>query len=113
MRNTEPLSRRGARPGTPRNSTVTATMVTKPNSRKLSLTRWAIQHPNARRNLAQVALRKDPKDKKPPVGKAELKRRVRMVVQTKKAKYTCRRMLRSLVKTAQIVIKKKGAASGL
>ena len=62
--------------------------------------------------MAQVALRKDLKDKKPPVGKAELKRRVRMVVQTKKAKYTCRRMLRSLVKTAQIVIKKKGAASG-
>ena len=47
------------------------------------------------------------------MGKAELKRRVRMVVQTKNAKYTCRRMLRSLVKTAQIVIKKKGAASGL
>ena len=47
------------------------------------------------------------------MGKAELKRRVRMVVQTKKAKYTCRRMLRSLVTTAQIVIKKKGAASGL
>ena len=46
------------------------------------------------------------------MGKAELKRRVRMVVQTKKAKYTCRRMLRSLVKTAQIVIKKKGAAWG-
>ena len=56
---------------------------------------------------------KDLKDKKPPVGKAELKRRVRMVVQTKKAKETCKRMLRSLVKTAQIVIKKKGAASGL
>ena len=46
------------------------------------------------------------------MGKAELKRRVRMVVQTKKAKEACRRMLRGLVKTAQIVIKKKGAASG-
>ena len=55
---------------------------------------------------------KDLKDKKPPVGKAELKRRVRMVVQTKTAKETSKRMLRSLLKTAQIVIKKKGAASG-
>ena len=47
------------------------------------------------------------------MGKAELKRRVRMVVQTKKAKYTRRRMLRNLVKTAQVAIKKEGAASGL
>ena len=46
------------------------------------------------------------------MGKAELKRRVRMVVQTKTAKGTSKRMLRSLLKTAQIVIKKKGAASG-
>ena len=47
---------------------------------------------------------KDLKDKKPPVGKSELKRRVRMVVQTQKSKDTCKRMLRSLVKTAHIVI---------
>ena len=55
---------------------------------------------------------KDLKDDKPPVGKAELKRRVRIALQTKKSKDACKRMLRSLAKAAHVVIKKKGAASG-
>ena len=62
--------------------------------------------------MPETALLKDLKDKMSPVGKSELKRRVRMVVQTQKSKDTCKRMLRSLVKTAHVVIKKEGAASG-
>ena len=51
------------------------------------------------------------KDKKPQVGKAETKRRVRMALQTQKPKDACKRMLRSLMKTAHVVIKKNGAVS--
>ena len=55
---------------------------------------------------------KDLKGKKPPMGKADLKRRVRTALQTQKSKDACERMLRSLAKTAHVVIEKKGAASG-
>ena len=50
---------------------------------------------------------KDLKDKKPPVGQAELRRRVRMALQTQKSKDACERMMRSLVETMHVVIKKK------
>ena len=51
-------------------------------------------------------------DKKPPVENAELKSRARLALHTQMAKDACKRMLRSLAKTAQIVVEKKGAVSG-
>ena len=55
---------------------------------------------------------KDMADKRAPVGRSELKRRVQTVVKSKTSMVICKRMLRSLLQTARLVIKKKGAASG-
>ena len=55
---------------------------------------------------------KDLQAKRPPVGKFQLKARVRSILSTQQTKQVAKNLMRGLKKTCKLVLKKKGAASG-